>query len=380
MVAIWLLLSFEQILKMLGLRRGAMFCAVFLALAGAALGWIQRRERGKQREQDSRLVAAALALEWLFAACAYFVLHPLSQKHVFGPGSDRENAIEVACRAFLSGDFPYAHLTFLHHPITPMPGALLLAAPFYLAGHIGVQNLAWLGVFLIWCYRIFDRTWWAAWFAFVFIVGNPCVMQDLVTGGDFFTNFAYVVILLTCLVRSLAQAPRSAGGWVWPLLLGVALSSRPIYSIVYPCLLALAWQVAGRVVAVRTVLLTALAQLGVTLPVYLRDPSHFTPFNVGSNAYALIPSGLHPAIAMLTLGLAIASTAFFVRVDLRRMLTILGIALTAVTLPLFIVDRMFRPELFPLINLIYLSPGLFLLVTGAIQWLRPLALPVESAG
>lgn len=378
MVAIWLLLSFQQILKIVGFGRGAFLCAVFLTLAVAALVWIQRRERRNECKEERRLVAAALTVGWLFAACAYFVLHPLSQKHVFGPGSDRENAIELACRALLSGDFPYTHLTFLHHPITPMPGALLLASPFYLAGHVGVQNLVWLGAFLIWCYWIFDGTWWAAWFAFVFIVGNPCVMQDLVTGGDFFTNFAYVVILLSCVARSLSHAPRSSGAWVSPLLLGVALSSRPIYAIVYPCLFALAWQSAGKVVALRTVLLTAVAQLGVTLPVYLRDPSHFTPFNVGSNAYALIPSGLHPAIAVLMAGLAIASAAFFVRVDLRRMLIVLGIALTAVTLPLFIVDRMFRPELFPLINLIYLSPGLFLLVIGAIESLRPVALPTAS--
>jgi hypothetical protein len=114
--------------------------------------------------------------------------------------------------------------------------------------------------------------------------------------------------------------------------------------------------------------LVLLAELGITLPVYLRDPAHFTPFNVGSNAYSVIPAALHPALVTFAFGLAVAAISFFVRLDVRRLCLILGSALTVVTLPLFIVDRLIKPELFPLINLIYLSPGLLLLAI----WLLPL--------
>lgn len=377
--AVWLLLSYEQAVKILGPWRGLALCAAVLAPAGLALQWVLRR---RTRNGDVSRVAAALAAGWIFAACGYFILHPLSERHVFGPGSDRENAIELACRAFLSGAFPYHQLTFLHHPITPMPGALLLAAPFYLAHHIGVENLAWLAAFLAWCHWIFARSWWAAWFAFVFVLFSPCIMQDVVTGGDFFTNFAYIVVLFSLVARSLTRPSTNSKpnwtAWLWPLLLGVALSSRPIYSLLYPCLFALAWQTAGLWVGLRTVLLTILAELGVTLPVYLRDPAHFSPFNVGSNAASVIPMQFHPAFGAFALGLAITSVSLFVRVDLRRALTLFGLALTAVTLPFFVVDRILRPELFPLNNLIYLSPGLLLLVMWALDQLRAETLRVKT--
>jgi hypothetical protein len=95
--------------------------------------------------------------------------------------------------------------------------------------------------------------------------------------------------------------------------------------------------------------------------VYFRDPAHFMPFRAGSNAYSLLPVWLHPAVFTFAAGLLIASTGFFVRLNLRRALLILGCALTLVTLPFFVVDRIVNPDLFPLINLIYLSPGLLLI-------------------
>lgn len=141
------------------------------------------------------MIAITLIGGWIYAAAAYLVLHPLSERHVFGPGSDRENAIDVACRALLSGHFPYRLQTFLHHPITPMPGALLIAAPFCVIGMTGLQNLLWLGISLYACYHFFGPSWMSAWYAFVFILFNPCIMQDVVTGGDFFTNFVYVAVI-----------------------------------------------------------------------------------------------------------------------------------------------------------------------------------------
>jgi hypothetical protein len=99
----------------------------------------------------------------------------------------------------------------------------------------------------------------------------------------------------------------------------------------------------------------------VILPVYFRDPTHFMPFNAGSNAYSLLPAWLHPAILTFAFGFLTASMSFFVHLNLRRVLLILGCALTLVTLPFFIVDRIVNPDLFPLMNLIYLSPGLLLI-------------------
>ena len=357
LVIIWGLLSSGQAIKLLGAWKGVALCILFPILsAGVLLVLESRPEWG-----GSLSVAAALAVCWLLAAAAYFVLHPMSQRHVFGPGSDRENAVQVASHAFFSGHFPYRQLTFLHHPITPMPGALLLASPFYLIGQVGLQNLLWLAIFLYWIYRFIGRSWIEVWYVYVFVLVSPCIMQDFVTGGEFFTNFIYVIVILTLVLCSLKKGQGGWGIWVWPLLLGIALASRPIYSLVYPCLVAYALQSSNRWIAVRTVALTLIAQLCVILPVYFRDPAHFMPFRAGSNAYSLLPVWLHPAVFTFAAGLLIASTGFFVRLNLRRALLILGCALTLVTLPFFVVDRIVNPDLFPLINLIYLSPGLLLI-------------------
>jgi hypothetical protein len=365
--AVWLLLSFAQAVKIAGMTRGLAVCAGTLALAGFALAWV--RGRGV-RQTDGPRIVGWLAASWLLATIAYVILHLFSQRHVFGPGSDRENAIEIACGALLAGSFPYRQLTFLHHPITPMPGALLFAAPFYLMGQVGLENLAWLAVFFAWCYWIFEKSWWAVWFALCFVVFSPCIMQDFVTGGDFFTNFAYIVVLFSLVAVSLSHRQTSLSSWILPLLLGTSLASRPIYSLLYPCLFAYALQVAGRWTALRTLVLTLMAQLGVTLPIFLQDRAHFTPFNVGSMAVSLVPERFHAAPVTFALGLLVASGSLFVRLTIPRMLTIFGLAITVVTLPFFIVDRIVNPELFPLIDLIYLSPGLLLLVVWALQELR----------
>jgi hypothetical protein len=355
---IWALLSFEQIVKYLGLFGGLTVLILFPLLSAIILSNLRRLgDPG-----TSRQVAAVLIGGWIFAAAVYVVLHRISQSHVLGPGSDRENALQVACRALLAGKFPYTQLTFLHHPITPMPGALVLAMPFYLVHLTGLQNLFWLAVFLWGCFRLLGPNWVTAWYIYVFVIFNPCIMQDFVTGGDFFANFVYVIAIFSLVIRLLITGAAGWEGWFWPILLGITLSSRPIYSLIYPCLLAFALQMRGWKVAARTVGLVLLAELGITLPVYLRDPAHFTPFNAGSSAASLIPAALHPALATFLCGLVVASIGFLVRLDLRRLYLILGSALTVVTLPFFIADRLIKPELFPLINLIYLSPGLLLLV------------------
>jgi hypothetical protein len=355
--AIWALLSFGQIFKYLGPFGGLTVLILFSLLSAIILSNLRRRGAPKK----SRQVAVVLLGGWIFAAVAYVVLHAISQSHVLGPGSDRESALQVACEALLAGKFPYTQLTFLHHPITPMPGALILAMPFCLIHRTGLQNLFWLAIFIWGCFRLLGPNWVTVWYVNVLVILNPCIMQDFVTGGDFFTNLVYVIVIFSVIVRLLMTGAAGWETWFWPILLGLALSSRPIYSLVYPCLLACAWQSRGWKVAAKTIGLVLLAELGVTLPVYLRDPAHFTPFNVGSAAYSLIPAVLHPALTTFVCGLLVASISFFVRLDLRRIYLLLGSALTIVTLPFFIADRIIKPELFPLINLIYLSPGLLLL-------------------
>ena len=91
------------------------------------------------------LVAAALtALVAVFAVGV-----PVSANLVLGVGSDRANALDVALSELAGGRYPYAATTYLQNPITPLPGALVLAAPFrFLLGTAAWQNVAWTALLL----------------------------------------------------------------------------------------------------------------------------------------------------------------------------------------------------------------------------------------
>lgn len=93
---------------------------------------------------------------------AHLIIHPAIDEDgfsLFGKSfgaSDGDDAIELAINELRAGHYPYYAKTFLGNPITPMPGALLLALPFYLLGNATLQNLFWLAVFFMlvaWHYR-----------------------------------------------------------------------------------------------------------------------------------------------------------------------------------------------------------------------------------
>ena len=65
-------------------------------------------------------------------------------------GTDRDDALIILVRECLAGHYPYYSTTPGGNPLTPMPGAGLLAAPFVITGQIALQNLFWLGVVGLW--------------------------------------------------------------------------------------------------------------------------------------------------------------------------------------------------------------------------------------
>ena len=102
-----------------------------------------------------------IGLGWfviLFVAfiAAFAVLYPISLRHTLNSGSDREDALRVELDAVVHHRYPYDARTFLGNPPTPLPGAMLLAAPFFAMGDIAGQNLFWLAFFLVFTGRFFD--------------------------------------------------------------------------------------------------------------------------------------------------------------------------------------------------------------------------------
>lgn len=96
-------------------------------------------------------VVPAMALGAVAVLVAAFVLGvPASHADALGVGSDRADALGVALARLADGRYPYTATTYLGNPITPLPGALLLAAPaWWVTGSAATQNVLWLPLLLV---------------------------------------------------------------------------------------------------------------------------------------------------------------------------------------------------------------------------------------
>jgi len=79
----------------------------------------------------------------------FFIVYPLANSGILGKGSDRDEALNIAIEELMAGHYPYYAKTYLDHPISPLPGSLLLASPFAILGNSAYQNFFWLFLFLI---------------------------------------------------------------------------------------------------------------------------------------------------------------------------------------------------------------------------------------
>lgn len=339
---LWLCTSAGQITKYLHAR------APLLFLAGAVCIAIVLFITRAIENRTTQISAWWLVLFWVLAAIAYFVVYPITQRHIFGPGSDSENAMLTAATELLHGHFPYYKRTFLNTPITPMPGSLLLSLPFLFLGRVSYQALFWLAIFVLFCARFFEFRITALAFLLVTILGSAGILNELVAGVDYTFNALYIAIAIWWIVRA-HQSGSAWQCWLAAVFLGIALSSRVIYVVIPPIVFAWLTQRHGLSAAIRTVAVSVVVALGLTLPFYLHDPAHFTPLNVNGKLAFLSPSlqriaqTVCPALAML-----IACTAFFQRLTLPRLFLLAGLATGAILFPATILflfyDRFLLPS------------------------------------
>src|ERR1700722_192288 len=133
--AAWTLISWAAIYKYL--THGKATVAMLLGILFIALGmhWLDRLN-----QQQRQISAGWLLLLFLILTAAFSVLYPISLKHPLNVGSDREDALRIELNAVQHHQYPYDTHTFLGNSPTPLPGAMLLAAPFFELGHIAWQN------------------------------------------------------------------------------------------------------------------------------------------------------------------------------------------------------------------------------------------------
>jgi hypothetical protein len=322
--------SLGQLVKVAGVL-GASALAV---AAGAGLsGLLVATRRSSLRPTTVWFVALGAVAVMLFA-----VLYPMAASGQFGGGSDRDDALNDALHLLLAGHYPYAALTYLGNPPTPMPGALLLALPFYLLGNAALQNLIWVSAFFFWCRSRFQRPALAWTAGLIVIILAPQALDDFVVGGDYLVNALYVVMATDWCVRSQSSEHlwlRSATA----IMLAIAVSSRPIYAVALVLVAGHVWQVKG---AARCALFTALAGVvivGLTLPFYLYDPASFPTAHLFGKLNTQ-PSAMLFKIALPVLGLLVASLAFWWRLAVDHPLDLLGLSLATMLYPPFVSEAL----------------------------------------
>ena len=284
---------------------------LFIALG---MHWLDRLN-----QQLPQISAAWFLLLFFILTAAFAVLYPISLKHTLNGGSDREDALRIELTAVQHHQYPYDGHTFLGNSPSPLPGAMLLTAPFFALGHIAWQNFLWLALFFVFTVAYFRHRATALFFLAVFLLLAPANLSDFTSGGDYLTNFYYVAIAVALFIRSLDRA--SYAGFPAALFLGVTLSSRIIYAVILIPLLALTLQRTSRPRTIALFVTVLIAAAAVTLPIFAPHPFTHLLQQVGQNAGKLryIPSALHARWTLPMLAVIVACTTFFARMNLPRL-------------------------------------------------------------
>jgi hypothetical protein len=317
----WALTSAAPILKYLSPAKAIAALALgLLSIVTGMSGLIRLNVRPRQ------IGLGWFLLLFLALTTAFAILYPLSLKHTLNIGSDREDALRVELLAMRHHQYPYDSRTFLGNPPTPLPGAMLLAAPFFALGHIAWQNFLWLALFFFFAVSFFRHRATALFYLAVFLLFAPGHLSDFTSGGDYLTNFFYIAIAVALFNRSLdyslyASIPVA-------IFLGVALSSRILDAVILIPLLSLTLQRTSRFRAAVLFFLVLLAACAVTLPVFSPHPLSRLLLQLQQNAIKLryIPSAILPQWTLPLLAILVASTAFSVRMDLPRLFLIFSAA------------------------------------------------------
>ncbi|MGE0706026.1 MAG: hypothetical protein AB7P22_19055, partial [Vicinamibacterales bacterium] len=248
----------------------------YLAATLALFVWLQRDGSRWARQSLDRVPPITSGLAAAAVIALFVAVHPYADETERG-GSDRNEALNVAANSLLDGEFPYNSRTYLGNPISPMPGAVLLATPFVLLGDSAFQNVFWLAVAAAFLYVHASR---AGRMVVPAVLGlSPLVVHEYVTGGDLLANSLYILcFVLGLLGASTLTAGQARGRMVLcSVLLGIGLSSRANFALLLPLIGASMVNRAGwrqGLLSMGIVLATAGA---VTIPFFLHDPAAVTP-------------------------------------------------------------------------------------------------------
>lgn len=251
----------------------------------------------------------------------FSVIYPIANKGSAVGGSDRDEALNIAATELLKGKYPYTEKTYLNNPISPMPGAVLLSIPFVMLGNSAYQNLFWLITFLCFVTSYFGDIRKALLLLWTILIFSPVVPQQIVTGGDLLSNSIYVLFFAWLTI--VCVCTNTGTYWnkiVSSIFLGIALSSRANFTLIFPLIFSIILQKTGLKWAITSCALTLASFVLVTAPFYLYAPESFSPlhtFDKISQFSTLLPfSNVVIPIASGVLAIALA----FQRMDFAKLL------------------------------------------------------------
>lgn len=315
----WALTSWVQIAKYL---HGAALPALLLGVAGILVLTLLLEK-----------MRADVAPGWpvfagLMVIALYFALYPISLRHPFGGGSDGEDALRIGVTALLRGEYPYDQVTYLGNPISPLPGALILAVPFHMRPSL--QTPIWIALLVAFLLRWFRLRKTALLFLLAVLLLNPGVLEDIVVGNDYFINSAYLAMAVWLLLRVSPRWKFLAAG-----LLGIAVCSRVTYAVVLPIVFFALWQQKKQLgIACTAIVLITAASL--SLPFYFHDPQRFSPLHVVNK----ISSG-NAVVWVAGFAFAIALSSGWVTLTVERVFGFIGASLSAIFVPATILDALY---------------------------------------
>ena len=226
--------------------------------------------------RDIALLTALVAV----LVVGLLVLYPLADSGRIGGGSDNDEALNLATRALVRGDDPYARETYLGNPVAVLPGALVLSAPFALFGNIAVWvNAFWLGALVLVLWRMGGGADAPASTLALGLFLCVAGMNTWIVGSDRLGNTICVLLLS---IGVCALASRDHGSFPLAgcaLVLGIGLSWRINFVLVVPPLLAFVAARRGWQAAVVTGVALGAGFALVTLPFLLADPAGFAPLH-----------------------------------------------------------------------------------------------------
>ena len=275
---LWLLIpSLGVVQKFLGIAGVVTYATVasLIFFAGYKRGF-----RAFTSRVSEKAVPWLVGATFLGLALIFLVVYPVADSGVpgVGPGSDRDEALNIATTQLLHGHYPYYQKTYLGTPITPMPGALLLAIPFVLIGNSAYQNLFWLFVFFLFAKSFLKSGRLALLLLWTILALSPVVLHALVTGGDYLANSLYVMLFVVWMVSATLRSDHGGPGLLAPaVLLGIGLSSRLNFATLLPLIFSALVRVAGWKTTVKYFAVTCATSTAITLPFYLYDPQGFSP-------------------------------------------------------------------------------------------------------